>query len=285
MTIITTVLLSCLACVGGLRIISPPNEAHDLSLVKHVTHVYLDNPMSQAEVDYLEASGQRAEMEQLLQEFQGKSFVFIGDSVIRNQYDGLCLLIGAKPTAGYMVKYDVSKCEGNGIFASFTMTDHPNPKALSELLATGIQEPFAIYWDASQAWARYKSQKGTNAFQLPVYRSLVGEAVQNFAKEAPNSKIVFFKGHSRSGTTPKSTSVDDKLMLQLNSICEEAMQANKDGQGRAIKIIDGFGFTKNRVGLTTDGVHYNKLVWEELKMMLNEIRQDPVAKVNTESAN
>lgn len=284
---ILNVLVSFLACVEGLKISSPANPFNaepDLELDLVAQKAFLAGPLTQDEIDYLQTlSQQKAELEEILKQFQGNSIVFIGDSMMRNQYDGLCLLLGAKHAASEMDRYNgqiqnlqttgMDKCEGKGISAAFAFTQHPTPTALSELMSVKeIQQPSVIYWDASQAWGKYKSQQKGNYFQLDKFRIGVEQALQAYTKAATDAKMVFFLSHSRGKVAPKPSSVDDQLMNNFNSICRETVQANKDGQGRDIKIVDGFSFTKDKPEFTTDGVHYNKLVFEELKMMFRELQ-------------
>lgn len=227
-----------------------------------------EHPLSQRDARYLEASGQRAEMEKILTGVNETSFLFIGDSQIRNQYHSLCLLLNTSPSE--KGSFGGSQCAGKGASASFIFKTHPDPHALSDLFLKGIRQPDVIYWNAGQNWAQIEEE--SQFFEASIFRSSVDEAVQSYTQAAPNSKMAFFLSpvpHAELRGRKHAISVE--LMMQLNDICQHAMQSHVDKQGRRIGVVDGFALTKDKISFTDDGVHYNRLVWDELKMMLTAI--------------
>jgi len=261
------ILLFVFNLVGAIRI-----GFHDSSLWAERDELSEGQPLSNLDQHYLEKSGLRAELEQMLSRTTSNmSFIFIGDSVVRNQFLGICLLLHAQlPFVQHDAHGHVSTCKGSGISATFFVTEHPDPEILSKLLPKGTAQPSVIYWNAAQSWARIPGNEGF--YTDSVYPHLLTEATTNYAEVAPDSKMAFFLSHTPiEGLNRRAHNIPLKLMSQLNDIAQLTLQAQKDGQGRAIAVVDGFNLSKDKPTLTNDGVHYNGLVWEELKILLTAI--------------
>lgn len=261
---------------SSLRILPASKELHRTELDYSLDMM---GPLEGADVLALEGSGLREPITKRLKAMhtdpkEHTNFFFIGDSIVRNQFQGLCLILMGQDAYNAKVfgKFD-NHCEDENISAHYTTKNHLDETAVSSLIQTSGRQPSAIYWDAA-----YHSVMKGEEHTFDDYPSLISKTVESYGQKAPEAKLVFFLSHAvctKPGAPAKFGDSMFEKVDTLNKQAQTALNGLKDGQGRPVKMVDGWSFTLDRqmCALTTDGRHWNTKVWDELNMFLDAIEQ------------
>jgi len=259
---------SLISYCSSLRIKLSPKEFHK-------SEFDTAGPLEGADVMALEQSGLREPTSKRLASMkENQTFFFIGDSIVRNQFQGLCLLLLGQDAYNKMGfgKFD-GHCADSHISAHFLVSNHLNDTAVSSLIQSSGRQPSAIYWDAAMH-SVFRGEETT----FDNYPSLVSKTAETYGQKAPNANLVFFLSHATC-TKPGSPAKFGASMFEkietLNKQAQSALDRAKDGQGRPVKLVDGWSFTLDRkmCSLSPDGRHWNTKVWDELNMFLDVIEQ------------
>lgn len=231
----------------------------------------LRRPMTKDQLVGLELTGLRSELKEKLA--SDTTVYFIGDSLIRNQYHGFCYLLdpsmATKEAPDFEALNDtkVHTCKGaNGVTAYHFWSRYPMPGGVQKILDFGAPPPSLITWDSAM-WARMNPA----GFKEEPFSKALLETSRAYAAAAPDANLVFFLS---SATCPKSRRVTPReLIKSVNGMAMNMYKDQKDGKGRPVRFNDGFTLTLDKCDATLDGVHFNTLVWDELKMMFQSVKE------------
>lgn len=279
------ILFRCIFSVTALKLSNIPDPTKELIKDSVSVETQMMGIIQPADEKKLEATGLREPTTKRLQSSKEQlTFFFVGDSIVRNQFQGLCLLLNhsvLNPSGSGTFTRSDDLCADSHISAHYMFMSHLNETSVSTLLQRSGRQPSAIYWNAAMH-SIFRSEEAIHSFDN--YPLRISKTAETYAKDAPDAKLVFFLSHAtciglgkkkmlqQAGGDRTADPLREKIAT-LNKQAQTALDGKKDGQGRTVKLVDGFNLTKDpkMCDLTEDGRHWNMKVWEELNMFLDAI--------------
>jgi len=227
----------------------------------------------------------RPALDQMLNKLNKPVVYFIGDSLVRNQWEGMCFLMNNKTDIDFVhddvlfPPHDVNlqhagACANAQGTMVHTFSNSHNPELVDKLLEAGAPQPDAIYWDAALWVANANAHP---LFAKEVYEKSMHGTIDAYIKAAPRAKLVFFLSHftckgKRKGEYKKAT---PEIVKNINDMALSVAANRTDGQGRPILFVDGYSLTQDRCEMSSpDGRHFNKFVLDEVSLLFRHL-QDP----------
>jgi len=232
----------------------------------------------------------RPQLEKMLEKLNQPVVYFIGDSLIRNQFEGMCYLIGKNleidfdptvkatgPKSGRGVSrgraVDASCTNARGTMVNSFVASH-SPEVVDLLLQAGAPQPNTIYWDAAMWTANGDTRK---LFKSEMYKRSMNDTIDAYIKAAPHAKLVFFLSHCpcaevNGKKTKKYHDATREIIKEINDMASSVAASRTDGQGRPILLVDGYTLTQGRCDMTDDGRHFNRLILDEDNLLLRALQ-------------
>jgi len=227
----------------------------------------------------------RPELEQMLNKLNEPVVYFIGDSILRNQWEGMCFLMSdhhdievahddvhmqrTQARDDLNSEYRGACANAQGKMVSTWATSH-DPQVVDKLLEAGVPQPDAIYWDAA-LWIANK--EAHPMFAKEVYEKSMHATIDAYIKAAPRAKLVFFLSHCtcNKGSRHKYKAASAEIIKNVNNMALSVAANRTDGQGRPILFVDGYSVTQDRCNMTDDGRHFNGLILNELSLLFRNL--------------
>lgn len=255
----------------------------DVSLTKE--EYLMTGPLTKDEIKVLEHNPLKNDLQTRLYGGSDKTFYFVGDSLVRNQFEGFCLLLknkvmmhstveesreywGANLEPKNLMMWGFQSCTDpdNQISAHFAFSGEPNTTALDFLMNRG-PKPSVIYWDGGM-WSMDKNHY--QFYSEERFPQLLKALVQAQKAKAPGAKSVWFGAHK---PCDKKSYIKiypglDKKISSVNAQAKAALQ--REGYG----YVDGWKISSDRCDVSDkQGVHFNRLIFDELQAFFNAVAQ------------
>jgi len=253
----------------------------------------LEGPLKPEEQSKLKKNPLMKELKARVDGWHGQTIYFIGDSTIRNQFSAFCLLLNqqelvmTKPTIEELTYYlghaatpanirnnhGWAGCKDGKTTAFFAMTRENNSTAIDYVMEHA-PAPDVVYYNSGGVYCMYGSsapgiEGGVHTLkescQPEYYKREMKGAISAMKSKAPNAKFVLMLSHS------VCFFPDFKENLRrVNEAATDLIKAEEEGAFANVAIVDGWKLTDGKCkSADKSGVHYNMLVLDELKSMMD----------------
>jgi len=250
-------------------------------------------PLTNGDAVVMEQSGMRPELERKL--FGSpKTYYFIGDSLMRNQFQGACLILKEEfhPIAWPNEKSTFQdaasgpsqtrhapspkmfRCASGSVSFFFRWQTIPTPETVELMMKYGAPEPNVIYWNAALHVAYPASAPYFNDTNYPAY---VQKTASLYAQTAPTANLVFFLSHAvchkpHNAKSDKNYKDCPREKIEhINDMATNALEKVVTSHGKTWSFVDGFKLTDNKCDKSVDGRHWNTFAWNELSLLMNAL--------------
>lgn len=224
----------------------------------------------------------RPQIEQTLDKLNPVIY-FIGDSLVRLQFDGMCIVMGEhdKIDSDPSILAKGPRADGPAVADSCTssrgtmvhsfLVSH-GPEAVNLLLKAGAPVPHTIYWNAAM-WRSYPEYR--DLFEPEAYKKSMHETIDAYIKAAPHAKLVFFLSHATCPHHRRYKNANREQIKAINDMASSVAASRKDGQGRPIHLVDGYNMTLDKCSKkdTVDGRHFPKMVLNEDALLFQTLEE------------
>jgi len=280
-----------------------PIQDIDLFMENMVHSIYSglqEVPMTSGDSEVLEQSNMRPELERKI--FGSpKTYYFIGDSLMRNQFQSACLLLkeeyhtiewpNATATFQDSLEWTAAQqahaarqrrppsqnmftCTSGSVSFFFRWQVMPTPETVELMMKYGAPEPNVIYWDAALHVAHPATAGYYSDTNYPVS---VQKTASLYAQAAPRANLVFFLSHA---VCHKRNSARSDLLWRvcprekvghINDMASNVLEKVVSSHGKTWSFVDGFKLTENKCDKSPDGRHFNTELWNELSLLMNAL--------------
>lgn len=252
-------------------------------------------------------------VEEYMQNRSGRAvmFLFVGDSLIRNQYVGLCRLIQQRKHVEHTHTHTHTQCGKDDHECECTadnMTvrwiwamrwDTPKIESTADVVYFG-SALHQLHLEPARPWGLYANWK--------TYETDFQRAAGHYREQHPNAKLVAFFAHSiceskyhgdwqqiaasfEQHVWIAAAPCKQKLSMLVPNIsavesitdCLEGLFLDSGvahinrrlkyalAQNPHIRSVNGYELTKGRCDATNDGRHYNELVLDEIDLLFDAL--------------
>jgi len=251
-------------------------------------------PMTSEDSEVLEQTNMRPELERKI--FGSpKTYYFIGDSLMRNQFQSACLLLkkeyhtiewpNATATFQDSLEWTASRqrhapsqkmytCTSGSVSFFFRWQILPTPETVELMMKYGAPEPNVIYWDAAMHVAVQAAAAYYNDTNYPVS---VQKTASLYAQAAPRANLVFFLSHAVCHKRHNARSdlfwkvCPREKIGHINDMATNVLEKIVTSHGKTWSFVDGFKLTENKCDKSPDGRHFNTELWNELSLLMNAL--------------
>jgi len=257
-------------------------------------------PLTDGDAAVLEQSGMRPELERKI--FGSpKTYYFIGDSLMRNQFQSACLILkeefheiawpnekstfqdaaSGRSNTRHPPSPKMFRCASGSVSFFFRWQTIPTPETVELMMKYGAPEPNVIYWDAALHVAYPAAAEYFNDTNYPVY---VQKTASLYAQTAPTANLVFFLSHavchkSHNAKSDRAwnlcmqshTVCPREQVVHINDMASNVLEKVVTSRGKTWSFVDGFKLTDNKCDQSVDGRHWNTFAWNELSLLMNAL--------------